>query len=60
MSSLKNLSKSRRSVRPVAEKYKCPYCGKEFEDRVDYCIHVEECEIKFYLKKLREERDGHG
>jgi len=41
----------------VAEKYKCPYCGKEFEDRVDYCIHVEECEIKFYLKKLRGERD---
>ena len=39
----------------MTEKYKCPYCGKEFEDRVDYCIHVEECEIKFYLTKLREE-----
>ena len=41
-------------------KWKCPYCGEEFEDCIDYCIHVEECEIKFYLTKLREECDGHG
>jgi len=49
-----------RSVIEMAKKYKCPYCGKEFEDRVDYCIHVEECEIKFYLKKIKEECDSNA
>jgi len=38
-------------------KWKCPYCGKEFKDRVDYCIHVEECEIKFYLKKIKGQKE---
>jgi len=27
-------------VMNMTEKYKCPYCGKEFDHLLVYCIHV--------------------
>ena len=43
----------KRSVRAVAEKYKCPYCGKEFDHLLVYCIHIIE-------KHKEKERDSRG
>jgi len=37
----------------MTEKYKCPYCGKEFDHLLVYCIHV----IEKHEEKERDSRD---
>ena len=40
----------------VAGKYKCPYCGKEFDNLLVYCMHV----IEKHEKEKEMMGDGGG